>query len=122
MSPDSARSRSAGCVSRQAACRVATERSSRCRSGGCSTTSASRRRHPGRHLSLVQTFAGWLADGDFGKFFDPGAQFSEDFFTPLVHFIGSIPSALGLATQDWAVIAANLVFVPCLRAASWSVG
>ena len=37
---------------------------------------------PGRHLSLVQTFAGWLADGDFGKFFEPGAQFGEDFFYP----------------------------------------
>jgi len=78
---------------------------------------------PGRHLSLVQTFAGWLADGDFGKFFDPGAQFGEDFFyPPLVYFIGSIPSALGLATQDWAVIAANLVFVPMLSAGCFLVG
>ena len=39
-----------------------------------------------------------------------------------MYFIGSIPSALGLATQDWAVIAANLVFVPMLSAGCFLVG
>ncbi len=39
-----------------------------------------------------------------------------------MHFVGSIPSALGLATEDWAVIAANLVFVPMLSAGCFLVG
>ena len=78
---------------------------------------------PGRHLSLVQTFAGWLADGDVGNFFDPGAQYGEDFFyPPLVYFVGAIPSALGLATEDWSMIAVNLAFVPMLTAGCFLVG
>jgi Dolichyl-phosphate-mannose-protein mannosyltransferase len=78
---------------------------------------------PGRHLALTETFAGWLDDGDFASFFDPGAKYSEEFFyPPLVHIVGSIPSALGLALQDWSVIAVNLVFVPMLAAGCFGVG
>ena len=66
----------------------------------------------------------WLADGDVAKFFDPGAQYGEEFFyPPLVHFVGGIPSALRLATQDWAVIA-ELRLRPDARRRllSWSAG
>ncbi|MCD6016725.1 MAG: hypothetical protein K0R41_209 [Geminicoccaceae bacterium] len=78
---------------------------------------------PGRHLSLALTFGGWLRDGDIGSMFTTGAQFGDDFFyPPLVHFVGSIPSALGLQVQDWGTIAVNVVFVPMLVAGCFLVG
>ena len=54
--------------------------------------------------------------------FDPGATFGDFFYPPLVHLVGGIPAALGLAAQDWSTIALNLVFVPVLAAGCYGVG
>jgi hypothetical protein len=77
---------------------------------------------PGRHLSLTLSFGSRIEDGDIGALFDPGATFGDYFYPPLVHLVGGIPAALGLAATDWSTIAINLVFVPLLAAGCYGVG
>jgi hypothetical protein len=77
---------------------------------------------PGRHLSVAINLGHRLADGDLGAIIDPGAIFGDFFYPPLVHVVGGIPVALGLAAQDWGTIAVNIVFVPMLAAGCFLIG
>lgn len=78
---------------------------------------------PGRHLSIALDFAHWLKRGEIGTLVDHGATWGDQFFyPPLVHLIGGIPAAFGLAVEDWGVIAVNLVFVPLLALGCYQTG
>lgn len=77
---------------------------------------------PGIHLNTASNAGDLLADFDIGGLIDLGPVGTEFFYPPLVHVIGGIPAALGLAVQDWGTIAVNIVFVPMLVAGVYLSG
>ncbi len=77
---------------------------------------------PARHLSLTLAYSFRLESFDLGGLFELGTWGSDFFYPPLVHVVGAVPTALGLATEDWGTIAVNLVFVPLLAVGCYGVG
>ena len=77
---------------------------------------------PGTHLHTASNAADLLERGDLIGIFELGPVGDSFFYPPLVHTIGAIPAAFGLAVGDWGVIAVNLVFVPMLAGGVYSVG
>jgi hypothetical protein len=76
---------------------------------------------PGRHLSTVVVFVELLGDADFGSVVE-FEGLTDFFYPPLVHLVGAVPGLLGLAVEDWGVVALNLVFIPMLVAGCYLVG
>lgn len=77
---------------------------------------------PGIHLYTASNAGELIKDFDLGGLIDLGPVGTEFFYPPLVHLIGGVPAALGLAVQDWGVVAMNLVFVPMLAAGVYLTG
>jgi hypothetical protein len=77
---------------------------------------------PGIHLNTAGTAGDLIADFDLGGLLDLGPVGTEFFYPPLVHLVGGIPPALGLAVQDWGTVAMNIVFVPMLVAGVYLTG
>jgi hypothetical protein len=78
---------------------------------------------PGRHLTSALGFGDLLADLDLAGLVDYRADASSGFFyPPLARFVAGVPPALGLAVQDWGVVAVNLVFVPMLAIGTFLIG
>jgi len=77
---------------------------------------------PGIHLNTASNAGELFKSFDIGGLIDLGPVGTEFFYPPLVHVIGGIPAALGLAVQDWGTIAINLVFVPMLAAGVYLTG
>jgi Dolichyl-phosphate-mannose-protein mannosyltransferase len=77
---------------------------------------------PGIHLHIASDAAELLKDVDLAAIIDLGPVGDQFFYPPLVHLIGAVPAAFGLAIQDWGTVALNLVFVPLLAAGVYLVG
>ena len=77
---------------------------------------------PGIHLHIASNAAELLKDVDLAGIFDLGPVGDQFFYPPLVHLIGGLPAAFGLAVQDWGTVALNLVFVPILAAGVYLTG